>query len=153
MNSPPRQMEACFVVSSILLSVAYGTAHSIVANMIGHGILAIVHPATYVPTLPSAAFTPLYGTPIFMAGVLVCTATLIALCTGSAITTAGIILFMEILLPIPAGVIANVLGVLILHRHGIHGFHGQLPSLAQAASVGAVGQAILLGIHGWRFKG
>ncbi|KAJ7816357.1 hypothetical protein B0H14DRAFT_2602734 [Mycena olivaceomarginata] len=67
-NGWPRQMEACIIISGILLSVAYGTAHSIVANILGHGILAIAHPATYVPTLRSAAFTPLYGTPIFMAG-------------------------------------------------------------------------------------
>jgi hypothetical protein len=63
------------------------------------------------------------------------------------------ILWMEIFLPIPAGFIENVIGVLILHRHGIHGFHRQLPSLAQAASVGAIGQVLLIGIHGWRFGG
>ncbi|KAJ7914173.1 hypothetical protein B0H13DRAFT_1873246 [Mycena leptocephala] len=147
-NGRPRRMEAWIIISGILLSVAYGTAHSIVANILGHGILAIAHPATYVPTPRSAVLTPLYGTLIFMAGAFVCIATIIALCAGSPKTTGGLILSMEIFLPIPAGIIANVLGVSILHRHGIHGFHEQLPSLAQASSVGAVGQAVLIGIQG-----
>ncbi|KAJ7809787.1 hypothetical protein B0H14DRAFT_2607833 [Mycena olivaceomarginata] len=55
--------------------------------------------------------------------------------------------------PVDGRVIANVIGVLILHRHEIRGFHGQPPSLAQAASVGAIGQVVLIGIHGWRFGG
>ncbi|KAJ7850496.1 hypothetical protein B0H14DRAFT_3451891 [Mycena olivaceomarginata] len=146
-------MEACIVVCGVLLAVAYGTAHTIVANIVGHGILAIAHPPTYVPTLSSAAFTPLYGAPIFMAGVFVFSAILVAMCARSAETTGRMILWMEVFLPIPAGVIANVIGVLILHRHEIRGFHGQPPSLAQAASVGAIGQVVLIGIHGWRFGG
>jgi hypothetical protein len=65
------------------------------------------------------------------------------MCRRSGETTSRMILWMETLIPIPAGVIANVIGVLILHQHGIHEFHGQLPSLAQAASVGAIGQVLL----------
>ncbi|KAJ7838929.1 hypothetical protein B0H14DRAFT_2588262 [Mycena olivaceomarginata] len=103
-------MEACLVVSGILLSVAYGTAHCIVANIIGHGILAIAHPSTYIPTLSSAAFTPLYGTPIFTAGVFVFSVIGVAICARSTENMGKMILWMEILLPIPAGVIANVIG-------------------------------------------
>ncbi|KAF7372663.1 hypothetical protein MVEN_00129500 [Mycena venus] len=84
-------MEACIIISGVLLSVGYGIAHSIVANIVGHGILAIADAPTYVPTLPSAVFAPLYGTSIVIVGLM--------------------LLWIEIFLPIPAGVIANVIGI------------------------------------------
>lgn len=149
-------MEVCVIFLAIVLTVGYGTAHSIVANILGHGILSIAHPATYVATLPSAVFTPLYGTPLFFAGACVVIATVFALatlCAHGTTTTARMIIPLEVFLPIPAGVIINIFGVLIINRYGIHGFHGQLPCLTDAARVGAVGQTVLIGIHGWRLMG
>ncbi|KAJ7084753.1 hypothetical protein C8R43DRAFT_318201 [Mycena crocata] len=144
----------------LALFVAYGIAHTILANILGHAILAIAHPDIYLPTLRSAAFAPIYGTPIVVAMLLACLA--LAVCIrcyigsddeGEDEDTPSLHLpIMEISLSIPVGVIINVLGILVLSAHGIRGFYGPLPTLTEAARVGAVGNALLMTTHGWRFK-
>lgn len=121
-------MEVCVIFLAIVLTVG---------NILGHGILSIAHPATYVATLPSAVFTPLYGTPLFFAGACVVIATVFALatlCAHGTTTTARMIIPLEVFLPIPAGVIINIFGVLIINRYGIHGFHGPLSCLVPPCS-------------------
>ncbi|KAJ7146394.1 hypothetical protein C8R44DRAFT_864164 [Mycena epipterygia] len=144
--------EACIALAAAPIVLAYIIAHSILANILGHAILAIAHPDTYIHTLRSTVFSALYGTPIFVAILIVAFAVLFGvalLLTCDAEVTFVFSALLEIILPIPTGVIINVLGVLVLKAHG---YHGPLPNLAQAARVGAVGHAVLSGAHVWRFR-
>ncbi|KAJ7146383.1 hypothetical protein C8R44DRAFT_724178 [Mycena epipterygia] len=148
--------EACIALAAAPIVMAYFIAHSILANILGHAILAIVHPDTYIHTLRSTVFSALYDAPIFVAILIMSSAGrphawLFApgvTCDAKVVFIFSALL-LKIILPIPAGAIINVLGILVLKAHG---YHGPLPNLAQAARIGAVGHAVLIGVHVWRFR-
>ncbi|KAJ7148002.1 hypothetical protein C8R46DRAFT_1128860 [Mycena filopes] len=126
------------------------------SNVLGHAILAISHPDTYLPTLHSSVLSSIYGALIIIPLLLASTGAL-AICIGcfsgddseSVLPTSVVAFACELCIPVPTGVVINVVGVSILRAAG---FQGPLPSLAQAAGVGAAGQALMMCTHLWRFK-
>ncbi|KAJ7447267.1 hypothetical protein FB451DRAFT_1188447 [Mycena latifolia] len=128
-------------------------AHAILAGILGHAIFAIAHPDTYLPTLRSSAFAPVYGIPIVVAAVLVLIVSVVGIVylvsSETELLTISMLNLLETVLPIPAGVVIQILGVSLLRTNG---FHGPLPNTTQAARIGAGGHALLIGIHAWRFN-
>ncbi|KAJ6489602.1 hypothetical protein C8R47DRAFT_1215416 [Mycena vitilis] len=143
-------------IISVATILGYSVAHCILGNILGHAVFAIADPDTYAHTLRSAVFSTLYGSLIIIGGLMGLTL-VIALChlaisdgddedESPLRTVLCMAIFWEIL-AIPLGVVINVVGVLLLKRHG---YEGPLPTLQQAACVGA-GQALSGATHAWRF--
>ncbi|KAJ6489605.1 hypothetical protein C8R47DRAFT_473515 [Mycena vitilis] len=139
------------------LVLGYSVAHCILGNILGHAIFAIAEPDAYAHTLRSAVFSTLYGSLVIIGGLMGLTL-LTAIChlaisdgddedESPLRTVLCMAVFWEFL-AIPLGVVINVVGVLLLKRHG---YRGPLPTLQQAARVGAVGQALSGATHVWRF--
>ncbi|KAJ6501091.1 hypothetical protein C8R47DRAFT_1108864 [Mycena vitilis] len=140
-----------------IIGVGYFVAHCILGNILGHAIFAIAEPDIYAHTLQSAVFSTLYGSLVIIGGLMglaqVLTAIRLAISDGDDEDESLLqhtMLWLAVIwefLAIPLGVVINVVGVLLLKRHG---YQGPLPTLQQAACVGAVGQALSGAMHLWR---
>ncbi|KAJ7665632.1 hypothetical protein B0H17DRAFT_1254759 [Mycena rosella] len=141
----------CLALPFAVVFIGYIIAHAIVASILEHAILAIAKPNTYLATLRSSVFAPLYGTPIVIAAVVILTAFLVGVvCLISSEVEGKVSLaLLDAILPIPAGAVIQILGVILLKAHG---FHGPFLSIMEAARIGAVGHTVLIRVHGWRFN-
>ncbi|KAK7042691.1 hypothetical protein R3P38DRAFT_3449183 [Favolaschia claudopus] len=150
----------------VALAVAYGAAHCILSNILGHAIFVLAQPDRYIATFPSVVLSSLWGGLIMTGAMLaVCLPFAIALgCNGSTQhrsldlenaehEEAGggrvvkAILYEVVCLPLAVAV--NVVGVCILRKHG---YVGPLPTLADAAKVAVVGALLSSWTHIWRFE-
>ncbi|KAJ7291780.1 hypothetical protein C8J57DRAFT_1212213 [Mycena rebaudengoi] len=152
-------MFACKVVSVFLcisLATAYFVVHAILANILGHAIFVIAQPEIYLASMPATVSVAIFGSLTLVGAtfplILLWWVLGIVLAEGEFnifFLFATVSKVLELFLPVPMGVILNVLGVVILRKHG---FQGPLLDLARAAAVGAVGQVVIIGVHFWRFK-
>jgi hypothetical protein len=113
---------------------------AILSSLIGHAILAISRPETFLPTLSSAVVVVQYSALITMAFLFLVGVSFKWKLKINTAARKGTLIGACVVLNIALGALHNVLGVAILKKHD---FHGPLLDFPNAARVGAVGGATM----------
>ncbi|KAK7052736.1 hypothetical protein R3P38DRAFT_3173053 [Favolaschia claudopus] len=137
----------------LFLACGYSVIHCLLENMLGHAVLAIGQPMTYLATLRSVLDSSLWGGLIINGSFFCLLALLIqigATDLRDCILHRREYLLVKMVSEILAfwlGVASNTVGVRVLR---IHGYLGPLPTSTQAARAGAVGAGVSFVMHLWR---